>query len=298
MSINRIEFLRYYVTRVLPLVYDDALSYYEVLAKVSKKLNETIETLNELSETVANIETDFYGYADEKFLEAKQYADGLVDNLDEKYGNEITRLDGKIESTATNLRQDYIARDEVLQNNINTCLSEIESNYRKVIAYVDSENANLKAYVEYKLEIFKQEIIELLPDNISIYNPVNGKLQTISEVVNSMYNALRYEALTCSEYEALDLTAQEYDNLELSAYDFDLYGKKLLYKDDNHYMFSPFTGEYVTIKSVVYELAILHAESPITAQNYDNLQITASDFEGYDMSAYDYDNNAQAILVA
>lgn len=298
MSVNRIEFLRYYVTRVLPLVYDDALSYYEVLAKVSKKLNEAIETLNELAETVANIETDFYSYADEKFLEAKNYADGKVNALalvvDEKYDT----LDSKIDSTATILRNDYIARDNVLQDNINACLSEIESNYRKIKAYVDTENANLKAYVDYELEIFKQEIIELLPDNISIYNPVNGKLQPINTVIESMYNALRYDALTCSEYDSLNLTASEYDNLGLSAYDFDLYGKKLLYKDNNHYMFSPFTGEYVTIKSVIYELAQLHAVSPITAINYDNLEISATDFEGYDMTAYDYDNNAQAILVA
>ena len=34
---------RYYVQMVLPAVYGDELSYYEVLAKVTEKLNEVIE---------------------------------------------------------------------------------------------------------------------------------------------------------------------------------------------------------------------------------------------------------------
>ena len=37
---------RYYVQMVLPAVYGDELSYYEVLAKVTEKLNEVIENLN------------------------------------------------------------------------------------------------------------------------------------------------------------------------------------------------------------------------------------------------------------
>lgn len=43
MEIKR---LRYWVQKVLPLVYDDSLSYYELLNKVVHKLNEVIETTN------------------------------------------------------------------------------------------------------------------------------------------------------------------------------------------------------------------------------------------------------------
>lgn len=44
--------LRFYVHKVLPLVYDDSLSYYELLGKVISKLNEVITSSNELSEDV------------------------------------------------------------------------------------------------------------------------------------------------------------------------------------------------------------------------------------------------------
>lgn len=38
-----IDKLRYYAYKILPLVYDESLSYYEVLNKVVYKVNEVIE---------------------------------------------------------------------------------------------------------------------------------------------------------------------------------------------------------------------------------------------------------------
>lgn len=42
--------LIYNVQKVLPAVYDDSLSYYELLAKIQKKLNESIANINNLNE--------------------------------------------------------------------------------------------------------------------------------------------------------------------------------------------------------------------------------------------------------
>lgn len=44
MSITRVKPLRYWVQKVLPLVYDDSLSYYELLNRVVKKLNDVIDS--------------------------------------------------------------------------------------------------------------------------------------------------------------------------------------------------------------------------------------------------------------
>ena len=41
-----IKTLRFYCQKVLPLVYDDTLSYYELLCKVCNKLNEVITAQN------------------------------------------------------------------------------------------------------------------------------------------------------------------------------------------------------------------------------------------------------------
>lgn len=43
------KLLIYNVQKVLPAVYDDSLSYYELLAKIQEKLNESIANINNLN---------------------------------------------------------------------------------------------------------------------------------------------------------------------------------------------------------------------------------------------------------
>lgn len=49
---NPINKLRFWCHKVIPLVYDEALSYYEAVCKVAKKINEVITDVNSLHETV------------------------------------------------------------------------------------------------------------------------------------------------------------------------------------------------------------------------------------------------------
>lgn len=51
-SISEIMPLKCWVQKVLPLVYDDSLSYYELLNKVVKKLNDLIDNNNNLPEYI------------------------------------------------------------------------------------------------------------------------------------------------------------------------------------------------------------------------------------------------------
>lgn len=54
MSNFNITSLRFWCQKVLPLVYDDSLSYYELLCKVTNKINELIENNNELPDYIKN----------------------------------------------------------------------------------------------------------------------------------------------------------------------------------------------------------------------------------------------------
>ncbi len=42
-----LKYFKFWTQNVLPLVYDDSLSYYEVLCKISAKLNEVIKFVND-----------------------------------------------------------------------------------------------------------------------------------------------------------------------------------------------------------------------------------------------------------
>lgn len=51
-----VEKFKYWCNKILPLVYDDSLSYYEFLGKVYEKLNETIDAVNSNTEAVAEFD--------------------------------------------------------------------------------------------------------------------------------------------------------------------------------------------------------------------------------------------------
>ena len=47
---SNVEPLKMWVHKILPLVYDDSMSYYETLCKVVQKLNEVVSLSNEQTE--------------------------------------------------------------------------------------------------------------------------------------------------------------------------------------------------------------------------------------------------------
>ena len=65
---------RYWCQKVLPLVYDDSLSYYELLCKVVNYLNNTIEDVNTLSGDVNSLHT--------AYIELQNYVNSYFANLD------------------------------------------------------------------------------------------------------------------------------------------------------------------------------------------------------------------------
>ena len=48
--------LAFWCQKVLPLTFDDSLSYYEQLCKIANKLNEVIEELNKQAEIIKTLE--------------------------------------------------------------------------------------------------------------------------------------------------------------------------------------------------------------------------------------------------
>lgn len=53
---NRCNQLLYYCHKILPLVYDESLSYYENLCKIADILQKTITELNNINNKVDNLD--------------------------------------------------------------------------------------------------------------------------------------------------------------------------------------------------------------------------------------------------
>lgn len=108
----KIESFRFWCQKVLPLTYDDSLSYYELLCKVVTFLNNTIQAVNENTQLVD---------------EMKEYMDNYFDNLDLQ--EEVNKkLDEMTEDgTLTNLIKPLVDSNFTTifsqLNNINTDIS-------------------------------------------------------------------------------------------------------------------------------------------------------------------------------
>lgn len=77
---GKIPPLRFWTHKILPLVYEESLSYYEVLCKVAQKLNETIESVNLSTEEVTHI---------------REIVDGLRDTIDAINEGMVKSVNGK-----------------------------------------------------------------------------------------------------------------------------------------------------------------------------------------------------------
>lgn len=78
---------RFWCQKVLPAVYDDSLSYYELLAKVIEKLNEVIDLVNgetdsweSIIKAVEELQEEFQDFIDGGFEE--YYEDLLITWID------------------------------------------------------------------------------------------------------------------------------------------------------------------------------------------------------------------------
>lgn len=82
---QQIRPFKYFSQKVLPTVFDDSLSYLELLAKMEKYLNDTIEAVNTDSDAVTELQglyTTFTETVEGKLAEYKDYMDNYFDNLD------------------------------------------------------------------------------------------------------------------------------------------------------------------------------------------------------------------------
>lgn len=262
----------------IPSVYSNKQSYYECLCYIGYKVNECIDAINGF--------TDAYKqYTDEKVAELKTYVDGLnndiynhIAEVEKNIRNDMNKKDAELDKKIDDVQNNLIERI----NRLNVLIYQLNSETRQ---YIDSEVTKLYEYIKL-----------YMPNNIKVLNPVKGYYTSLNQALGDMYDNLRYYALTCHEFDSLNLSCKEFDNLLLSCAEFDLYGAKRFRVDNNLYMHSPFTGEYVFYQDVINQLAELHFNNPITASEFDALLLTVTAFEAKALSAYTFDSNAKTAL--
>lgn len=272
--------------------YDSDLGW---LIKEVEKISSEYETIYnwmntheaQYAELVTRISTleaeiaDFEAEINQRFDELKNSLEAYIYEQVQSALHELIVELGALEAALRQLRIDTSAE-----------IIELRSGYQ-------AADTALKFWLEARLEQFKNEIPDLT--TVNVWNPVRGAITSIQVCVNDLYDISRTGALTAYEYDSMELTAAEYDALNLSAYDYDNFARDILgragiFKNPYYYMYSPFTGEYVTIITVINELAFLHRSDAFTASEYDAKQLTADDYDTLELTAYDYDWSGKVLI--
>lgn len=169
----------------------DMMTDVEYLLGILKKLNETIKQVNSNTEFI------------------------------DKYAGKIEEIEAEIAA----LRNEMTSFEEEITEDIDTRFNNIKVELQGMIGAVLIQ-AN--AYTDARAAQLEQEIQQISVGQITVYDPTTGELNNLQSTLDNMYGATREEALTATEYDALELTATAYDAYDITAFNYDRYGKTLL----------------------------------------------------------------------
>lgn len=256
-----IQKMRFWCQKVLPLVYDDSLSYYETLCKFLKKLNEVIGLYN-------NIQENFEGYVDEEISKLKVYVD------------------------SENVRQ-----DEEFNEKIELVYQEIQNQVDRLFTYINNGDLILKNYIDKAILDLKEWVEDAVIGNIIIYDPTTGYNNPLDVVMTHIYDALRYWGISCYQFDGSENTCNQLDGYHYTALEFDTNSLQILGKYYPHYIFNPIDGNYDTVQRVLYQWFQYHRENAIICNTFDGLEKDVNTLDGLDYTGYLFDDNADNIIV-
>ena len=184
-----------YISKTLPAAFDDSLSYLEMLMALLSKVNELVAQVNVNSE--------------------------MIEGFNNQYEELKERMD--------NLEADVYAH---VDEKVDRAIAELEHEFAELSADVQNQlyemQAYLTAYTDSRLNNLQNQIDNIIVGQITVIDPTTGLTSPLQVVINNIYGSGRDEALTATEYDALDLTATAYDAYDITAYEYDTEGKTLL----------------------------------------------------------------------
>lgn len=314
---------RFWSQKVLPLVYDDSISYYEVLCKVVDYINQMLENEQTLYDMFEPL-TGTIGELETKFNNLQSSVNTALLDLNERCYN----LETEVESNYVELKA-YI---DNINEGLTRQMNEVTAGYNTLLSLCISLQAQIKSgdtltltksksYTDDEIKKLKQ----LLINNIGswyVIDPLDGQLKNIQIVIDELFEWITYASLTCWEFDAKEWTCEYWDSLGYTCTEFDVFGKFIEFisgdnfvtKDDiadfvkreqlEYYalktdlepyalkrdliLYNPVTGLRGTMQQVVDTLIAFHANGN-NCYTLDGLDYTATEYDAIRYTAYDFD---------
>lgn len=146
-------------------------------------------------------------------------------NSNTEFINNYTGKIEEIEAEIGRLRSEMTQFETDVNNNIATQFANIRIELQSMIA---TALIQANAYTDAKATQLHEEIEAVSVGAINVYDPTTGLYSPLQLVIDNLYSAGRTDALTATEYDALDLTATAYDAYAITAFEYDQHAKSLL----------------------------------------------------------------------
>lgn len=256
------------------------------LAAVENEIDTFEARINaEFDRLKADIEADFEAQ--------KQEMEQALADTQAQIEQEMRLLEEEVDRAIASFETRFLSLKADILNEMEQLKAEVRREINNFYNVMQANNTYMINWVENRIEEFINSLPEIL--TVQVYNPYRGEVTDIQIAINDLYEVASIWGLTAQQYDSLDLTASEYDALDLTAREYDTLGYKLLYKDPNYWMISPFTGELTLVKDVVSKLAQFHMDG-LTATEYDAKDLDADAYDALDLTAFNYDWFAHQLL--
>lgn len=207
--------------------------------------------------------------------------------------------------------------------NLQAELNSVETLYYTLRAYNDTSNTVIYnracKYADDKFREFVQWVED--PKLWLIISPITGRLETVQQVINDLYEYLSWGSLTAAQFDALEFDCNYLDGIGFTCADFDFYGRFALYFSqsfvtesdlieyvkrselDNYALktdleplatkediliYNPLSGIKGAAQQTINALASLH-QCGNNCYTLDGLEYTANQLDGLGIDAYTFD---------
>lgn len=187
--------------KVLPLVYDDSISYYEEVCRLVKKINELVDALNNISIDILE--------------EANSYTDAQITNASSEFDAKVR----EIEELERRLAEQYY----VFTNVVNARIQFISNDVNRIDNKIDDEIIGANEYTNQAIKNNNEYLVDQLSQSVRNFTVINfftGEKITVQDMFDTLaqlhiQNAMTYNIYANKNisYSALSLLNIDYTKL-------------------------------------------------------------------------------------
>ena len=281
---------------ILPLTFDDSLTYYEQMLQLYNVVNECYKQVSEIYNSLDDVvDAKLKDKLQSVIEQCNNYTDAQIKGVN----HELISINAKLTVMASEINKQYTtitnetdAKLNVIKNTMVTMSVAISKLTEILEQHIKDNNEQFKELYS-NIEKIISEYMQKLSLNVYVWNPTNLMYEDVQKGINDVYGYSRYGQFTAGEYHELGLNAKQYDKQFFTAKKYETNVKHKWIHHMFHKLYSMFDGKRKDVRNIVVNLGDWMKPYPLTASEYDKKTLSAKEYDSYNISGYNYDFNGK-----